>query len=239
MKSLRLVALALCVAGVSPFARSAQPTGSSSETVKVGHLAVEKALFASTGNIDKKLAVCNECHGKNGAGDADFGPEAAFGTPALRGLTPEYMASQIEAYQTRTRSQAEMAAMVSLLSKEDALELSKAFAKLPAPAPLSKPQSKKFSASVIEAGEAIAQKGVKNDASTACVTCHQPKGVGLVPAFPRLAGQNAVYITNQLNAWRSGSRKDPSGAAMAAVASKLGPDDVKAVAAYFEAQLPR
>lgn len=209
------------------------------DIVSIGHIKVSKTLFSTSGNPDKKREVCEGCHGKNGAGDADFGPDAAFGTPAMRGLTEGYMVTQLEAYRNGTRVHPEMSPMVSLLSAEDSKALSAHFAALPAPAPATAPVSAKFSSELIKQGEVIASKGAGGDASTACAMCHQPQGVGAGEAFPRLAGQNAVYITRQLEAWRKGERKDPAGMMMAAIAAKLSPQDIEAVAAYYEAQVPR
>lgn len=218
---------------------SASGPGDANSSVKIGHVVIERSLFSAKGSLDKKLAICSECHGANGAGDADFGPDAAFGTPAMRGLTADYMIRQLAAYRNGMRSHHEMGPMSALLSEEDGVALSEIYSKLSAPDPLPRPESKKFSQALIREGEGIAVKGVGGDASTACVVCHQPKGVGLAPAFPRLAGQNAVYIENQMNAWRSGSRKDPAGVVMVSIAQKLSPGQIKAVSAYYEAMLPR
>lgn len=211
----------------------------SDDIVSIGHIKVSKSLFANPGHLDKKREVCEGCHGKNGAGDADFGPDAAFGTPAMRGLSQDYMVVQLEAYRNGTRVHPEMSPMVSLLSAEDGKALSAHFAALPVPEPVAAPVSAKFSTQLISQGETIAVKGVGGDASTACAMCHQPKGVGAGAAFPRLAGQNAVYISRQLDAWRKGERKDPAGLMMATIARKLSPQDIEAVAAYYEAQIPR
>jgi len=207
--------------------------------MKIGHVAIDQSLFTKRGELDKKMAVCSACHGANAAGDADFGPDAAFGTPSLRGLTAEYMARQLTSYRNGTRSHPEMTPMSQLLSEEDGLALSNLYAKFSAPAPLQQPESRKFPRSLIRKGERIALKGIEGDSSTACVTCHQPKGVGLAPDFPRLTGQNAIYIENQLNAWRRGHRKDPAAKAMASIALTLNAEQIKAVAAYYESLLPR
>jgi cytochrome c553 len=235
----RLPGLLICALLTAQNPLFAAGPGDANASVKIGHVVVERSLFSAKGNLDKKLAVCNECHGVNGAGDADFGPDAAFGTPAMRGLTADYMVRQLAAYRNGMRSHHEMTPMSALLSEEDGIALSNLYSKLPVPAPLQRPESKKFSQTLIREGESIALKGVKGDASTACVVCHQPKGVGLAPAFPRLAGQNAVYIENQMNAWRNAVRKDPAGVVMVSIAQKLSPGQIKAVSAYYESLLPR
>jgi nitrite reductase (NO-forming)/hydroxylamine reductase len=77
------------------------------------------------------------------------------------------------------------------------------------------------SAADIEAG--------KLRAST-CFSCHGLEGVSANPKYPNLAGQNAEYLMKQLNAFRSGDRKDPI---MSPMASSMSDADVENVAAFF------
>ena len=37
-----------------------------------------------------------------------------------------------------------------------------------------------------------------------CMACHGLNGIGKSPDVPNLAGESTVYLTNQLNAYRSG-----------------------------------
>ena len=69
----------------------------------------------------------------------------------------------------------------------------------------------------------------KNRAS-ACFSCHGLEGFSANPKYPNLAGQNAEYLIKQLNAFRSGERKDPI---MSPMASSMSDADVENVAAYF------
>ena len=67
-------------------------------------------------------------------------------------------------------------------------------------------------------------------ASTVCVACHGANGVSVTDAIPNLAGQKALYIENQLKAFKDGVRKAPSPAhptaTMAAIATQLSPADI-------------
>jgi cytochrome c553 len=72
-------------------------------------------------------------------------------------------------------------------------------------------------------------------ATTVCAACHSPDGNSVVPANPRLAGQNAGYIATQLANFKSGARPSPI---MQGMAAGLTPEDMQAVAAYFEMQKP-
>src|SRR5579872_6400882 len=42
-----------------------------------------------------------------------------------------------------------------------------------------------------------------------CFSCHGPNGNSQNPVWPRLAGQDAVYIAEQLHLFKAGIRKNP------------------------------
>jgi cytochrome c553 len=90
---------------------------------------------------------------------------------------------------------------------------------------------------LLERGRALAVWGSERELIPACNSCHGPAGVGEPPAIPYLAGQYARYIALNLRMWQRGFRKNSAGG-MAAVAAKLTPADVAAVAAYYEQQAP-
>jgi cytochrome c553 len=71
--------------------------------------------------------------------------------------------------------------------------------------------------------------------STACIACHGPNGNSANPEWPNLAGQHEQYILKQLQAFKSGARKNPL---MTPMAMGLSDDDVEDLAAYFAAQKP-
>ena len=68
-----------------------------------------------------------------------------------------------------------------------------------------------------------------------CAACHGPNGNSVTPQWPRLAGQSAVYIAEQLRLFRSGVRNNP---VMKPLAAALSEQDIDDVAVYFEAQTP-
>ena len=68
-----------------------------------------------------------------------------------------------------------------------------------------------------------------------CFACHGPDGNSVVPTFPRLAGQNAVYIAEQLHLFRSGVRPNP---VMGPMAQTLSNQDIDNLAVFFAAQTP-
>lgn len=73
---------------------------------------------------------------------------------------------------------------------------------------------------------------VEQKAAT-CFSCHGDKGKSTNPQLPSLAGQQSVYIVNQLKAFKSGNRVNP---AMQAQAGKLTEEDINNFGAYFTVQ---
>src|SRR6185312_8835777 len=79
-------------------------------------------------------------------------------------------------------------------------------------------------------------KAADGAAKTAvCSSCHGPNGNSSNPDWPRLAGQNAVYIAEQLRLFRSGARDNP---VMKPLAATLQDQDIDDIAVYYEAQTP-
>ena len=79
------------------------------------------------------------------------------------------------------------------------------------------------------AGDAAAGK-VK---SATCAACHNADGNSVNPIWPKIAGQHAGYLEGQLQAFKSGQRKDPT---MTAMAAPLSEDDMADLAAWFASQ---
>ncbi|HXW75043.1 MAG TPA: c-type cytochrome [Steroidobacteraceae bacterium] len=71
--------------------------------------------------------------------------------------------------------------------------------------------------------------------SAVCAACHGPNGNSVNPEWPRLAGQSAVYVAEQLRLFRSGVRNNP---VMRPLAATLSDQDIDDLAVYFEAQTP-
>src|SRR3546814_2076181 len=97
-----------------------------------------------------------------------------------------------------------------------------------------------WSSDVCSSDLAIPPIYVKGDPSRGllpCADCHGPKGEGLGPANPALAGQPAVYLAAQLRAWRRGERRNDPGNVMTGISLRLIPSEIVRVAAYA-ASLP-
>lgn len=67
-------------------------------------------------------------------------------------------------------------------------------------------------------------------AAQMCNTCHGANGLSTLPNAPHLAGQPAIYIAEQMKAYRSGKR---SHEVMNVVAKPLSDADIDALAAWY------
>lgn len=73
-----------------------------------------------------------------------------------------------------------------------------------------------------------------------CSNCHGIDGNSVSPNFPRLAGQQEVYLIAQLEGFRSHHRSDPAGYEyMWGISRSLTDDQIKGLAEYFSRQQPR
>ena len=84
------------------------------------------------------------------------------------------------------------------------------------------------SANVCSAGDVKAGRAK----ALMCQACHGLDGLSKVPDAPNIAGQTEPYILTQLQAYKSGARKND---AMSVVAPSLSDADIEDLAAYFSA----
>ena len=70
----------------------------------------------------------------------------------------------------------------------------------------------------------------------ACVPCHGMDGIGRDAEIPNLAGQNEVYLLNQLRAFRKGRRPHKE---MRYMSRGMSDKDMQALAAWFASLPPR
>ncbi len=69
-----------------------------------------------------------------------------------------------------------------------------------------------------------------------CFGCHGNEGNSSIAAHPTLAGQQANYLSNQLNAFRTGTRTN---AIMNGMAKNLSNTDIQDLAAFFASRTPQ
>ena len=87
---------------------------------------------------------------------------------------------------------------------------------------------------VLASGGALAGNPVAGQAkSKPCVVCHGADGNSASAEFPRLAGQQADYMVKALKDYKSGLRKNPI---MAPLAASLSVRDMEDLAAFYSRQ---
>lgn len=171
---------------------------------------------------------CVSCHGADGAG------QAAAGFPRLAGQDKNYLIMQLQAFTQGSRNNPIMAPIAGALNQQEMAEVAAYYARQTAP----NPSAGKGDQSLISKGEKLALRGNWDKTIPACVTCHGPGGKGVGSHFPTLAGQNARYIEQQIEAWKSGTRHNDPNQLMQVVAKRLSQSEAKAVAAYFASLIP-
>ena len=179
--------------------------------------------IAKSGNAAGAPA-CVACHGPAGQG------QVAAGFPRLAGMNAGYLAAQLQSFQDGTRMNPIMGPIAKLLGKEDRKALATYYATLPS---IGASGNAAASSAAVLAGEALAKNGNWKNGVPGCAQCHGATGLGVGAAFPQIAGQSAVYISNQLLAWKAGTRKNDPMGLMHGIALKLSTVDVSAVAAYY------
>ena len=88
---------------------------------------------------------------------------------------------------------------------------------------------------------AMAHADTKPPAKEAtCRTCHGVEGnAPILPAYPKLGGQNKEYLISSLKAYRGGQRTGGLALAMAAQATQLSDEDIEQLAEYYSSQKPK
>jgi cytochrome c553 len=164
-------------------------------------------------------SVCAACHGPDGNS-----PIPMF--PKIAGQQPGYIVKQLRDFQAGRRRSDVMAPVLATLKPQDLAPLAAHFATLkrkPAPAADKK---------IADLGKLIYFDGNEDTGLPACVGCHQPGGAGRL-TVPRIGGQHAQYIQQQLKNFASGERANDPNRFMRVVAKRMSAEEIDAVAAYL------
>lgn len=85
--------------------------------------------------------------------------------------------------------------------------------------------------------KALAASGAILYKAKACQTCHGADGkTPLLPTYPKIAGQNAEYLIQQIKDIRDGKRTNGLTAAMKPMTSNLRDSEIKAIAKWLASQ---
>lgn len=180
------------------------------------------AAPAGDGVPDVVRTACIRCHGADGQGRL----EGAF--PRLAGQREAYLGASLAGYARGDRESGIMEPIAARLTPEERREAARYYAALP-------PMRATAGASS-ELGARIARDGIPEQKLPACRGCHGPAAAARRDVYPRLAGQQAWYLRDQLALFRAGERGGGTRYAplMREVAShELSDAQIRAVADHF------
>ncbi|MEQ7873448.1 c-type cytochrome [Sphingomonas sp. ASV193] len=171
------------------------------------------------------VAACASCHGKDGGGGGVF--------PNLTLQDETYLRDTLYAFAAGTRRSAYMQIMASQLSPQQINALAKYYASQPRRRADANPPAP------TALGEAVALRGESAKGIGACASCHGATA-RTGKAYPRLEGQSAWYIANQMRLFAGDGRGSTARGdnPMTAIARGLTPAQIDAVAAWYAAQPP-
>lgn len=83
-------------------------------------------------------------------------------------------------------------------------------------------------------GSASAADGAALYTSKGCVACHGADAKSpIMPLYPKIAGQNKEYLTQQMTDIKSGARSNGQSAAMKGVMAAVSDEETAAIAEYL------
>ena len=172
-----------------------------------------------------RVEHCARCHGRDGQGRE----VAAF--PRLAGQSPQYQVNALQAYARASRHSGIMGPIAAALDQADIMALADYFGGLPGWTPIGTTADP-----AVARGAEIVSRGIPRQDVPACAECHEAAAPSRNPAYPVLAGQFAEYLRLQLELFAAGRRGgSPFAEIMRPIASRLTPDQMRDVAAYFAA----
>lgn len=209
---LLFVAAFCSLAGLSPPAPAADPAPP--DTVRrVPDTLAQRAL------------ACTGCHGPQGrATPTGFLPRIA-GKPA------GYLYQQLLGFRDGRRPHDGMARLLQNLTDDYLMALAGHFASLDLPYP--PPPARALPDATAALGRQWVERGDPARGLPACMQCHGAALTGVAPAIPGLLGLPRDYLVAQLGAWRTGARQATAPDCMAALAGRLEPQDISAVADWL------
>lgn len=209
----------------------------------IGMLAAS-AVQAEAVPLEERLQLCAGCHNPDGNSVI---PE----NPKLAGLNAKYLARQLADFKEGKRKNPIMDSIIPMVEESEFKGLAKYFSeqkRLPTVPVVADPSaapvdasaaaaagvlSEQAKADLIAKGQQIYMEGVMATAVPACGGCHGEDGTGS-DKFPYIGSQNNVYVVNQLQGFKTGTRTNDPKAVMQAVAKRMSDEEITAVAEYIQ-----
>lgn len=169
--------------------------------------------------LQERLQLCSGCHNMDGNSVI---PE----NPKLASLDAGYLARQMSDFRSGKRTNPVMSSIIPLVQETEFKALAQYFSDQK-PAPAAAPVDAKLAAQ----GKEIYDEGIVGSAVPACSGCHNEDGSGS-DKYPRIGGQHAVYVVQQLTNFKSGARTNDGKGVMQAVTKRMNEQEIRAVATY-------
>ncbi|HTU57353.1 MAG TPA: c-type cytochrome, partial [Polyangiales bacterium] len=195
------------------------------------------ALAELSGRAPTASQSCARCHGRTGEGREN----AAF--PRLAHQREGYTLAALDAYANDQRFSGVMQPIAAALSVDERKALAKYYADQARPAPAGPAAYARDSGSAphesahaqrVARGREIATHGIADQRVPACASCHGPRPEKRNAEYPRIAGQYAEYLVQQLELFhrhaRGGSKHHHL---MHKAATPLQPEQIRDVAAFY------
>jgi cytochrome c553 len=167
------------------------------------------------------VSSCGACHGAEGNSSNPLWPN-------LAGQHPQYLVTQLKAFQGGIRKDPNMSVMAAPLRPQEMERIAAFFA-------AQKVRSLPLTRVAAAPGERIYRGGNRQNGVPACMACHGPTGVGNpVAGVPALSGQQSGYSIKQLMAYKKGERTtDGAGRPMRTIAGRMADKEIEDVATYL------
>jgi cytochrome c553 len=165
------------------------------------------------------VTVCAACHGSDGNSAIPMFPKIA-------GLQEAYIVKQLRDFQAGRRKSDVMAPVVAGLKPEDLAPLAAYYSSQ------SLRPGGDGDRTLASVGKLVYFEGNEETGVPACVGCHQPQGTGHL-IYPRIGGQHAVYVKQQLRNFAAGERSNDVSRFMRVIAKRMSGEEIDAVAAYL------
>lgn len=209
---------ALCAAGSQGTAQGATPATPSAAA------APGWRGDAAAGAEKASSERCTECHSSD---PRRSGPDDGTGAhfARLTGQDAAYLQKQLLDFRAGRRRHDFMEMMARSVDDVDAADIVAWFATLP--------PMRGDGSGDSESARRLYSLGDAARGIPACSSCHGSDSVATLPGMPRLAGQDYRYLQQQLQAWRSGERRNSADGAMNSIAKALSDDEIQQLAAFL------
>ena len=183
-------------------------------------------VFVTLASADQEAkqivnTVCAACHMQDGN-------SSITSNPKLAGQFDSYLFKQLNNYKSGIRKNSVMSGIAANLTEKQMKEISEYFSKQEYKLSKAKENGKG------SLGERIYRAGIASKKVPACAGCHGPAGHGVPSMYPRLNGQHADYLINQLVQFSKHERANDEASMMRMISEKLTENEMKAVSDYIQ-----